>query len=75
MTDRLVTVTAICAFELGHRQIRRGQDIHIPATQAIILARERKITVTRNAHIEPDQEPTEPPRRRRYRRRDLQAES
>ena len=74
-----VTVPAICTFTYRGKSYIAGDPVTVPPVEAAALSRQRCVTLDRQATyttreisvIEPE---PERPRRRRYRRRDLQAE-
>lgn len=78
--DRVVTVTAIEPFLYGTREVRRGQSVKVKASEALALARRRKISLTRGVvHTSeltatPTPEPETPRRRRGRPRRVLVAD-
>ena len=77
----IVIVTAIDSFPYGDRMVERGDRVEMPPIDAVVLARQRKVSLSRGYQArvlesEPAvAEPEPKPKRRRYRRRDLTAET
>jgi hypothetical protein len=74
-----VSVIALKAFDWKGEAIVPGQSVSLTPIDAIALARKRQVTLTkRKAKPEPppapEPEPVVEPAKRRYKRRDLQAE-
>jgi hypothetical protein len=74
-----VTVPVIKAFRHHGREMSVGESVTVSALDASILARQQCVSLTRTSHTkvvtpEHESEPDAPRPRRRYRRRDLQAE-
>jgi len=73
---KTVTATVLTAMEWGGRSYPPGATVALPVLDALILKRRRLVSLTAKARppAAPDPVPAETARRRRYRRRDLQAE-
>ena len=78
-TLETVAVPALCAFTHKGRSFVRGELVKLPPVEALALARVGKVSLSRHYQtrdVAPEVEPEpEAPRRRRYRRRDMTAET
>ncbi len=79
-TQAIVSVPALCSFEHEGRSYVCGEVVDVPPATALALARAKKVSLGRHAAVttrEIQAEDTiETPRtRRRYRRRDMRAET